>query len=50
MKSPFKFLDSYTKEDADIFFGRYKEIEALCQKAIESDILLLYGISGTGKT
>ena len=28
-QSPFKFLDSYTKEDRDIFFGRDQEIEEL---------------------
>jgi len=48
--SPFKFLDSYTKEDKNIFFGRDKEIEELYQKVFESKILLVYGISGTGKT
>jgi len=26
-QSPFKFLDSYTKEDRDIFFGREREVE-----------------------
>ena len=25
MKSPFKFLDSYTREDLAIFFGRDQE-------------------------
>ncbi|PCH66314.1 MAG: hypothetical protein COC01_08390, partial [Bacteroidetes bacterium] len=48
--SPFKFLDSYTKEDKDIFFGRDKEIEELYSKVFESKILLVYGISGTGKS
>ena len=50
MKSPFKFLDSYTREDREIFFGREREIEELYQKVFESKILLVYGISGTGKT
>jgi hypothetical protein len=27
IKSPFKFLDSYTKEDLEIFFGPEREIE-----------------------
>ena len=49
-KSPFKFLDSYTKEDKDIFFGRDREIEEMYQKVFESKMLLVYGISGTGKT
>ena len=50
MKSPFKFLDAYTKEDREIFFGRDREIEEMYQKVFESKILLVYGISGTGKT
>ena len=50
MKSPFKFLDSYTREDKDIFFGREREVEELYQKVFDGRILLVYGISGTGKT
>jgi len=50
MKSPFKFLDSYTKDDRDIFFGRDHEIEELYQKVFESKLLLVYGVSGTGKS
>jgi WD40 repeat protein len=49
-KSPFKFLDSYTKDDRDIFFGRDKEIEELYSRVFESKILVIYGISGTGKS
>lgn len=48
--APFKFLDSYTREDRAIFFGRDREVEELYQKVFEGKILLLYGISGTGKT
>ncbi|MBL4648539.1 MAG: ATP-binding protein [Aureispira sp.] len=47
---PFKFLDSYTAEDKDIFFGRDEEVQQLYQMIYQSDILLLYGASGTGKT
>ena len=50
MKSPFKFLDSFTKEDKEIFFGRDKETEELYHKIFESKILLVYGVSGTGKS
>ena len=50
MKSPFKFLDSYTKDDRDIFFGREREIEELYQRIFESKIMLVYGVSGTGKS
>ncbi|MBI4646182.1 MAG: hypothetical protein HY738_06170, partial [Bacteroidia bacterium] len=49
-KSPFKFLDSYTKDDRDIFFGRDNETEDLYRKIFESKMLLVYGVSGTGKT
>ena len=50
MKSPFKFLDSYKKEDRDIFFGRNREIEELYQKVFDSKLMLVYGVSGTGKS
>ena len=50
MISPFKFLDSYTKDDRAIFFGRERETEELYQKVFESKILLVYGVSGTGKS
>jgi len=50
MKSPFKFLDAYDREDREIFFGRDREIEELYQKVFGGKIILLYGISGTGKT
>ncbi|MFH0842831.1 MAG: hypothetical protein V1903_09450 [Bacteroidota bacterium] len=50
MKSPFKFLDSYTKEDREIFFGRDREIEELYHRVFESRIMLVYGVSGTGKS
>jgi WD40 repeat protein len=50
MKSPFKFLDSYTREDYKLFFGRKKEIEELYQRIFEGNILLIYGVSGTGKS
>jgi gliding motility-associated protein GldM len=49
-QSPFKFLDSYTREDRAIFFGREQEIEGMYRKVFEGKILLVYGISGTGKT
>ena len=50
IKSPFKFLDSYTKEDRAIFFGRDREITELYRRIFEGKILLVYGISGTGKS
>ncbi len=50
IKSPFKFLDSFTLEDRDFFFGREKEIVELFRRVYESKILLVYGVSGTGKS
>jgi energy-coupling factor transporter ATP-binding protein EcfA2 len=48
--SPFKFLDSYTAEDSERFFGRNQEVEELYTKVFQSKILLVYGASGTGKS
>jgi WD40 repeat protein len=50
IKSPFKFLDSYTLADRNIFFGRDQEIAELYRRVFESKILLVYGVSGTGKS
>jgi len=50
MKSPFKFLDSYTKDDRDVFFGRDREIEELYHRIFEGKLMLVYGVSGTGKS
>lgn len=49
-KYPLKFLDSYTKADTEIFFGREEEVNALYEMIFQTDILLIYGASGTGKT
>lgn len=48
--SPFKFLDSYTKDDKHIFFGREREIDEIYTHVFESKLLLVYGASGTGKS
>jgi hypothetical protein len=48
--SPFKFLDSYQKDDLDIFFGREKETENLYDALSGVKHLLVYGPSGAGKT
>lgn len=47
---PFKFLDAYKQEDKDIFFGRDSEITQLYEMLFQSDLILIYGASGTGKT
>ena len=50
MRSPFKFLDAYTVADRDIFFGREKEIETLYNMVFKTPLVMVYGLSGTGKT
>ena len=50
INNPFKFLDSYDKEDKDRFFGRGKETAQLYNAVHASNLVLLYGASGTGKT
>lgn len=50
MISPFKFLDAYTLQDRAVFFGREKEEEQLYEMVFETPLLLIYGLSGTGKT
>ena len=47
---PFKFLDSYRREDLPFFFGREEEVAALYEMVFQADLLLVYGASGTGKT
>jgi Cdc6-like AAA superfamily ATPase len=48
--SPFKLLDPYTIEDKDIFFGRDQEVDALYKMVFQTNLILVYGQSGTGKT
>ncbi|MEL6254775.1 MAG: ATP-binding protein, partial [Bacteroidota bacterium] len=50
MKSPFKFLDAYTRKDRDVFFGRETEIEILYDLVSQNRLVLVYGQSGAGKT
>lgn len=50
MRSPFKFLDAYQKDDRDIYFGRTLETDEIYDRIYETNLILLYGASGTGKT
>ena len=50
MQSPFKFLDPYTQQDREIFFGREKETDALYELVNQNRLVLVYGPSGAGKT
>lgn len=47
---PFKFLDSYTQDDKNIFFGRDIETDEIFRKLYSGKLLLVYGKSGTGKS
>ncbi|MFY0627258.1 MAG: hypothetical protein JXR07_13240 [Reichenbachiella sp.] len=49
-KSPFKFLDSFSAGDNELFFGRENEIDEIYDKVFQSQLLLVYGASGTGKS
>lgn len=48
--SPFKFLDSYKKNDINSYFGRDKESLELFELYKDSSIMILHGPSGSGKT
>lgn len=50
MSSPFKFLDAFDRKDKAIFFGRSAEVEQLYRLVFEASLVLVYGVSGTGKT
>jgi len=50
IRSPFKFLDPYRREDGPIFFGRNEEVELLYEYVNKNRLVLVYGQSGTGKT
>lgn len=49
-KSPFKFLDAYTAQDKDRFFGREAEQQRLVELIFRSRLMVVYGQSGTGKS
>lgn len=50
IRVPFKFLDSYNRDDESIFFGRDNETEEIFRKLYSGKLLLVYGKSGTGKS
>ncbi len=49
-KPPYKFLDYFTSDDADIFCGREAEIQLVFRLALSRTMLTLFGASGSGKT
>jgi cell division protein FtsL len=48
--SPFKFLAAYEAKDADAFWGRNDEIEKLYELLLATNLVMVYGSSGIGKT
>ncbi|MDC3956880.1 serine protease [Polyangium jinanense] len=49
---PYRYLEAYTEKDAEVFFGRCREIQAVFA-ALESraaHVILLHGQSGAGKS
>ena len=47
---PFKYLDAYTRNDKEFYFGRNEEVQQLYEMTFQSNLLVVYGASGTGKT
>jgi hypothetical protein len=49
-KLPYKYLNYYDPEDADIFYGREVEAPLIYRKTLNHSLLVLFGQSGVGKT
>ncbi len=49
-RGPYPGLSSFTEEDAEVFFGREAEVEALWERLQRQRLLALIGPSGAGKT
>ncbi len=49
-RAPYKFLDYYESQDADIFCGRDTESQIVARMALSHRLLTLFGPSGAGKT
>lgn len=47
---PYKFLDYFTEQDAQIFFGREPEVETICSQILARRTFILHGRSGVGKS
>lgn len=47
---PYRFLDHYTLEDAEIFYGREQDTQAVVNMIKEHQLSVLFGASGRGKT
>lgn len=49
-RRPYRFLDAYEQQDAELFAGRELEITLLAQKILAHRLVVLTGASGVGKT
>ena len=49
-RAPYKYLDSYAFEDADLYFGREEEIIRTVGGILSARLLVLFAASGSGKT
>ena len=49
-RAPYKFLDYYKFEDADLFFGREEEVQRMIGEILSTRLLVLFSPSGSGKT
>jgi hypothetical protein len=47
---PYRFLEHFDVEDADLFFGREEEASALVEMIRQENLVVLFGRSGIGKT
>lgn len=47
---PYKFLQSYSEDDAPVFWGRDREIAEISSKIVQNPSYVIYGQSGVGKT
>jgi DNA-binding winged helix-turn-helix (wHTH) protein len=47
---PYKFLDYYTEQDSNLFFGREAEIDLIGSQILSRRSFILHGRSGVGKS
>jgi len=50
MRYPFKHLAAYERDDNSFYFGRDTEKKELHRMTFETDLILVYGASGVGKS
>ena len=49
-RAPYKYLDYYNFDDADLFFGREAETQKMVGEILSTRLLVLFSPSGSGKT